>query len=635
MDGAPSTTDPLSSEEATNPPQNVASPSLSRHNIVSLVCPHCSKIFTGNASTSGVRSNYTRHLRRHTGERPYVCRYCQQGFTTRHNQRRHTRLVHPDLVTPSHGPADSVNAAPGNEVAAQRPPSPLRLAGQDPPPLSPLPGCNLTQASVPSPSIASPLVQPPSPQRGVQKTSSASLPSSPLPKLLPCRFCAALFPWKEVLIIHEESCHQRCGASPLLLPLSSSSVDAASLPAFGPRGFTCEDCELEVSSQAKLRRHRQYYCPFRDDVLADPLQTMLSSSGVHPGREVDVSSASSEEERRLVERAAQESGLRFYECANDSSSSGDRGSTDFDSSDSERMDAASYQAVSCDSDDRNSSDYDASNADTWTRCRWDDEDEGSPYSSDASTGTVVGKNDVTRLALRCFEDGERSPRRRRRRVGYARAHLGQRLHHQGLDSTALEMGDLAAFGNEKKSTDGERMTRSVTQGSGVGADDAEWSELSWLLRGKRRRSGHRRERRIIARRLQGRVESSRLLALRRKGGIGTGEDLWSLGLFHRQGHDFSSPPTSPPAPLFTPELQQQGTGIAMVGLQRRQSAVRSSFICPYCDDFTTLANRRTFRGHIRRHHPAEMQQTEMQLSTTGAELCSSSPPEDETSSHGE
>ncbi|TPX59302.1 hypothetical protein SpCBS45565_g07784 [Spizellomyces sp. 'palustris'] len=49
--------------------------------------PNCSKMFTR-------RYNLQSHMRCHSGERPFVCRYCGTTFSRKHDLRRHTRSLH-------------------------------------------------------------------------------------------------------------------------------------------------------------------------------------------------------------------------------------------------------------------------------------------------------------------------------------------------------------------------------------------------------------------------------------------------------------------------------------------------------------------------------------------------------------
>ncbi|XP_034474620.1 zinc finger protein 501-like [Drosophila innubila] len=48
-------------------------------------CPHCGKVFT-------TRGSLTRHIRVHSGERPYKCVYCEKSFTQSCNLDKHVRI---------------------------------------------------------------------------------------------------------------------------------------------------------------------------------------------------------------------------------------------------------------------------------------------------------------------------------------------------------------------------------------------------------------------------------------------------------------------------------------------------------------------------------------------------------------
>lgn len=56
----------------------------------SMQCEVCSKVFSGPKR----RFLMERHLRTHTGEKPYCCPHCHLRFNQSGNLTRHTRLVH-------------------------------------------------------------------------------------------------------------------------------------------------------------------------------------------------------------------------------------------------------------------------------------------------------------------------------------------------------------------------------------------------------------------------------------------------------------------------------------------------------------------------------------------------------------
>jgi hypothetical protein len=61
-------------------------------------CPHCGKSFFGRRD-AGVLSNFHRHVRSHTDERPYVCQVCGIAFKTPSNLKRHVRRLHEESTT--------------------------------------------------------------------------------------------------------------------------------------------------------------------------------------------------------------------------------------------------------------------------------------------------------------------------------------------------------------------------------------------------------------------------------------------------------------------------------------------------------------------------------------------------------
>lgn len=96
-----------SMESTTAVSATAASPTSPTPQQDTLTCPTCGKLFVGNISSGGLRSNYNRHLLTHAGgvgngtsteSRPYKCTGCDLTFTTSSNLKRHVQRRHPELM---------------------------------------------------------------------------------------------------------------------------------------------------------------------------------------------------------------------------------------------------------------------------------------------------------------------------------------------------------------------------------------------------------------------------------------------------------------------------------------------------------------------------------------------------------
>lgn len=308
--------------------------------VVTLTCPHCGKQFAGHRSTSGVQSNYKRHLLVHSHERPHRCRYCAAGFTTRSNMKRHVRARHPELASPRPAarppqkqapiavPTTSITPQAFRRTAERSTPKAGPEAKQCSPPQTPQgdatsshhppasPGADhLTLRAIP------PFALPSSTKVNPQGLASPSVTVAEEDSPPCCHRCGRFFAFNATRLLHEESCDggPPCTAVARAQPPDTSSSDSdsqevgpsvsasvARLPATvtPPRtSFVCKDCELEVSSRTRLRRHQHYYCPFRTNILSDPLTDVVArAEGLH--------------EEAVGRQLSAQTGLRFYRDAN-------------------------------------------------------------------------------------------------------------------------------------------------------------------------------------------------------------------------------------------------------------------------------------------------------------------------------
>ncbi|KPA74207.1 hypothetical protein ABB37_09460 [Leptomonas pyrrhocoris] len=553
--------------------------------MIHLVCPHCAKEFNGNSSTSGVRSNYRRHLLVHTGERPFPCPYCHDGFTTMQNMRRHIAAFHARHLTPPNGAqkeADNVE------------------------PVAPMPPLELPTATVLS---SSPAASSTSSRHGKPITETGSVEPNGLTS-------SSLTGSQTV---SERAFDGACQRQQQI------AVERQEPPAV----FICEDCELEVSSQAKLRRHQRYYCPFRDNIFTDPVQDALNryraaqelredeeSSGDSNSAGSDVLSTESggnrrdspvrrhrrrskkntsvlvlsKEEKDYLTRVAAQSGLKFVEDAYASNSGSDDTGQESDSSSSHAE--ASESEGDADTMPPLRSRH---HADRKGRC-------GKSLSPHRMLSSPIRQVSPKRTPL---HGSLPSPDKRP-------------SQSPPFQLTRAE-GVTASSGAPRKGCD--RREGSDDEEGGVGLD-GDLLRLHFHRRG----SGHKRERHILQRRL--RAQEGALLGLtnsppRRPQKRHRADPTWDVRGEARADDGARASTTSSVMAPPLQELQQSPNPTSLVVsehlLSRADSLLRLSWspayrnktsvtyevICPYCNDFSVFPNRRQLSQHMRRMHPAE------------------------------
>ncbi|KAG5502234.1 hypothetical protein GH5_05205 [Leishmania sp. Ghana 2012 LV757] len=575
---------------------------------VHLVCPHCAKEFTGNSSTSGVRSNYRRHLLTHTGERPFPCTYCHQRFTTKPNLRRHVRSLHPFQATPS----------------AQRR-HPNGMEAED----------------------VGPVASPPLPEMHLPPTTTAT--------------AAELTSTGSAAVAADASPGLSCSPLP---PQSAGTVT-----------FTCSDCELEMSSRARLRRHQRYFCPFRDNVFADPVKDAVdlyraqqqrehrqrysrassSSSGGsddresaekgngddddtrvssvderarRPDRTTPVPLTLTEAERSYLVDVAERSGLKFVEDAYASDDSGD------DGPDSDMFTDTSFSSTSSRSPYRTAMKRPAP-----------------PHPrSPAGPGGALSPpkrtpphGPLSSLSFSPNWSVMRSPQT----AAAAAASSIASSSTSTLTPCAVRDHCLLSVGN------GLRRSEWFT------AEDANENENEdtmglWTvedllhLHHHRRGSGRRRERHILQKRL--RAQEGALMALatdsphrqprkvraadidaakhgsdtvvgkakpRRLQVAPPADTAHSSGAAATAAYAYLGPSQS----LLTPHVVAQAEGLVVVDWchpRRGRNGAANAFVCPYCDDYTTFTSQRGLRAHATRAHAEIVARARMRVAKTEA-----------------
>lgn len=573
---------------------------------VHLVCPHCAKEFTGNSSTSGVRSNYRRHLLTHTGERPFPCSYCHQRFTTKPNLRRHVRLVHPLQATPSTQVRHPDGKEAAEDVAAAAPP--------------PLPEMHLPPAT----------------------TANVALPAS--------------------TVSTAAAANVNPGPSCSLLLLQRAD----------PAAFTCEDCELEIRSRAKLRRHRRYYCPFRENIFADPVKdavdlyrtqqqqqghrqrySSVSSSGSsdevdlaeedthngdgdcissvgrpfrRPSRTTSLPLALTEGERHYLSHVAERSGLKFVEDAyasDDSAEGGLHGVMFSDTSSSSASSRSPCRATMMPLVPRHPRSparaHGALSAPKRTPLHGP-----LPSPSSSSNQRVLHSSQTTASAL-----------------SLVLPNTSPLIRHAGAVDRPINVGG----GTPRSESTAAEDAKDDDEDDTIGA----WTPEDLLhLHHYRRGSGHRRERHILQKRL--RAQEGALMALAtdsprrqprkprvaRVGAVQHGSDT-AVGeaeatrLQVTPSANVAHPSTStaaaaytyvgPSQSLLTPQVVAQAESLLVLSWRRPRrgkDGAANAFVCPYCADYTVLASQRGLRAHAMRVHAEEVAKARARVVATEA-----------------
>jgi DNA-directed RNA polymerase subunit RPC12/RpoP len=550
--------------------------------MIQLVCPHCSKEFNGNSSTSGVRSNYRRHLLTHTGERPYPCPYCHSSFTTKPNLRRHISTFHALHLTPQNRPQEATE-----NVEPALPMPPLVLPGATTAPPSSAAGVGSAKHEDPGSVVAT--------------SESNGLTSSP--------------------------------ASQTVSEFISEGLEQRQQL---PTTFVCQDCELEVSSQAKLRRHQRYYCPFRDNIFVDPVQDALNRFRAEQqlqqeNSEVDddADEASDDDDDHCVDSdeklVLKGHGSRSSNLALRQSSrrSGGHNSSSLILTEEERM---YLTCVAAQSGLKFVEDAYAS-------------DDGSDMSESDSRGTYISgsssvtgdavdtaKHAVSQLPLQLsLEETDSSDGAGTSPSSKSRLCTSvdrRRPAHTPLHGALLSPGGRTPRIPPRWVT-GEGETSSANALMGTVdhpvVDDVDPGEDLLHVHYHRRGSGHKRERRILQKRL--RAQEGVLLGLttsplRRPQKRPRADPTRAATVDTRTGKETTttasllgpSPPLGAASIVVSEQLVSRAD--SLLTLSRRPShhstvGVSSEFVCAYCNDFNVFSNQRQLTQHMRRVHPAE------------------------------